>query len=154
MIWYSEDSTVVNGTCSGPFSSLEALLPLIPTLIWSARLVFQYNRVPHNVCGVVIATWLYVPWCYLYAKWTPQQKWTSRRRHTCCSVCGFPSDSSSGTAVLFLCSRFPRSWISKMAGDTHDSSSDATAVWRRHILVPAPITWTPCQAGAKKCYRH
>lgn len=147
--WSGIVRTHLHCTCSGPFSSLEALLPLIPTLIWSAHLVFQYNPVPRNVCGVVIAMWLYVP-CYLYAKWTPQQRWTSRRRHTCWSVCGFSSDSSSGTAVLFLCSRFPRSWISKMAGDTHDSLSDATAAWRRHILVAAQITWTPCQAGTKK----
>lgn len=82
-------------------------------LAWleSVSVIFCYNQIPPNVCGVIIATWLKVRWCHLYATWMPQQRRTLKWWHTCCLVYSFLSDSR--TTVLFYV-YFPRCRLIKM----------------------------------------
>lgn len=83
-----------------------------------------------------------------YATWMLQQTWTSRQEYTCCSVCGFSSDSRL-TALFcshFSCCRFSKievqtlSWLIRWH---HWWANQWHAVWRHHILAPAWIAWNP-----------
>lgn len=86
-----------------------------------------------------------------YATWMLQQRWTSRQEYTCCSVCGFSSDS--GITALF-CSHFSCCRFSKIEVQTlswlirwhHWWANQWHAVGRHHILAPAWIAWNPSWA--------
>lgn len=84
-----------------------------------------------NVCEVVIATRLKVPWHHFYLNATQQWR-KSWRWYSCCSVCGFVPDL--GNVVLVFLESFPSS-----EGFTNSGLDSCAGVALRECILWKPL---------------